>query len=105
MQNSEKTPTQNRLEELTHKLAEILKQEMVSFADKVSEEMGSRFEAGILPYLRSTEDGGFKPDARVVILPVKEKEDESKTGDTEASGESEGEAVNPEPTDSPDTAR
>lgn len=103
MTNKTKTEGSNRLEELTLELANLLKDTMLTFAKKVSDELKGDYQAGILPYLRSIQDGGFKPDAKVVILPVKQEDNGTQETNTGEGGASEKATTSEESTKTPDT--
>jgi hypothetical protein len=88
----------NELDELTKELAQKLQTVMVEFAAMVSEKLGAKFNAGILPFLRDVGNGSFRPDARVAILPVKETTNEGT--DSKDGGEGQESSGGEEPTTS-----
>ena len=77
---------------------------MLTFAVKVSEELKGEYQAGILPFLRSTQDGGVRPDAKVAILPVKQQEDGTKETNSRKGTEGEGITGGEESTEAQTTA-
>ena len=72
------------IKELAEKLQAVMKEHAADFSKKE----GREFMAGILPYMQNQPDGSFKPMAKVVMLPVKQVE-ENAVEQADAPGESE----------------
>ena len=96
----------NPIDELVIKLVEEVKGLFAKYAALAEQKLGGKFSAGLYPFLRQVEGGSFRPDARVVILPIKTNatNDDTTGTDTKESGEGEEPAGSKESSEAQTTA-
>lgn len=102
-QTNETNQELSPIDKLVTALVEEIRALFDKYSAKAEETIGGKFSAGLFPFLRQQGDGSFRPDARVVILPIKQSTDEPTGTNTADGGEGEKPAGGEESAEAPTT--